>query len=76
MSQVLDKQIAEHLSLLHDDEKKSILSVIKSFLSHRKETPERVSIEQYNKELDKAEAQFKSGNFITHEEMIKRVKKW
>ena len=76
MSQALDKQIGEYLSLLHDDEKKSLLGVIKSFLSNRKEASVRVSLEQYNKELDKAEAQFKSGNFITHEEMIKRVKKW
>jgi hypothetical protein len=36
----------------------------------------QITNEQYNKELDEAEAEFENGDYITHEEMIKQVKKW
>jgi predicted transcriptional regulator len=35
---------------------------------------ERISIEQYNKEIDEAEAEFEKGEYITHEAMLKKVK--
>jgi predicted transcriptional regulator len=37
---------------------------------------ERISIEQYNKEIDEAEAEFEKGEYITHEAMLKKVKQW
>lgn len=37
---------------------------------------DRISIEQYNKEIDEAEAEFEKGDYITHEEMVKKVKQW
>jgi hypothetical protein len=37
---------------------------------------ERISIEQYNKELDEAEAEFVKGEYIAHEAMVKKVKQW
>ena len=76
MAQVLDKQIQKYLPLLRDEEKKSLLSVIKSFLSLRTGTTERVNIEQYNKELEEAEAEYENGDYISHEEMKNQIKKW
>ncbi len=75
-SQALDKRIQEYLPLLGSEEKKSLLSVIRSFLSIRNEATGHISIEQYNKELDEAEAEYEKGDYITHEEMMKQVKKW
>ena len=37
---------------------------------------ERISIEQYNKEIEEAEAEFQNGEYITHEAMVKKVKQW
>ena len=37
---------------------------------------ERVSLEQYNIELDEAEAEFEKGEFISNEEMIAMAKTW
>ncbi len=37
---------------------------------------ENVTIEQYNKELDEAEAEFEDGAFISQEEMLKQIKQW
>jgi predicted transcriptional regulator len=37
---------------------------------------ENVTIEQNNRELDEAEAEFENGEFISQEEMLKQIKKW
>ncbi|MDC6353988.1 MULTISPECIES: hypothetical protein [unclassified Robiginitalea] len=37
---------------------------------------DRISIEQYNKELDESIAQIERGEFYTHEEVGERIKKW
>lgn len=34
------------------------------------------TIEQYNKEIDEAEAAIDSGKFITQEDLEKEIKKW
>jgi hypothetical protein len=41
-----------------------------------KESSERISLEQYNKELDEAEADIESGNYYTMEEARKIASKW
>lgn len=35
-----------------------------------------ISIEQYNKELDEADAAMDRGEFITHDELKKQMKNW
>ena len=55
-----DKKVKEMYALLKDDIKQE----------------ERISIEQYNKEIDEAEAEYKRGEFITHEQMLEKIKKW
>ncbi len=37
---------------------------------------ERISVEQYNKELDEAEAEIDRGEFLTHEEAVKKIRSW
>ncbi|MCF6308319.1 MAG: hypothetical protein L3J09_10210 [Flavobacteriaceae bacterium] len=38
--------------------------------------PKRISVEQYNKELDEAEARIENGEFYTQEEVEKMMEKW
>ena len=76
MAHALDNEIQKYLPLLGDSEKKSLISVIKSFLSLRNEHTTSISIEEYNKELDSAEAAFEKGDYISHEELLKQVKRW
>ena len=40
------------------------------------EFTERISIEQYNKELDASEKEIELGNFYTHSEVRKRANQW
>lgn len=77
MAQALDKQILDYLPLLGSEEKKSLLSVIRSFLSLKEEeATERISIEQYNQELDAALTRTKSGEFFTQEEAERQASEW
>jgi len=71
----LDNQILQYLPLLEKDEKQSILSVIRSFLKG-KEKPQRLTIEQYNKELEEAEARIDAGFYTTQEELEKESETW
>ena len=57
-------------------EKKSVLLLIKTFLRGRKQASQRISIEQYNKEIDEAMHRIDAGEFITHEDMEKESELW
>jgi hypothetical protein len=52
-------------------------AVIELLLSFNIEVPgQRISIEQYNKEIDEAMKEIDAGEFYTHEEVIEMAKKW
>ena len=72
----IDSQILNYLPLLGEEEKKSILNVIKSFLTLKGREPQRISIEQYNQELDEALERINAGNYLTQEEVEKQSAKW
>ena len=69
------KWIAEELTQIKDP---SIIQYFKNFLLSLKEdsNSERISIEQYNKEVDEVVAQYRKGDYITHEELEEKVKEW
>lgn len=73
MAQVIDKQIVDYLPLLGKEEKKTILEYIKSYVKI-KNKPERISIEQYNKEIEAAEARIDAGEYYTQEEIENMIK--
>ena len=72
----LDAEINKFLPLLGKEEKLSLLGVIKSFIHLKKEETHRITIDQYNAEIDEALAQVKAGNYVTHEELKKEMEKW
>jgi predicted transcriptional regulator len=45
-------------------------------LMNWKESHRRVSIEQYNRELEEANARIDAGEYVTHEEVKKESKSW
>ena len=75
MAQVLDKELFKYWELLDTPQKKSIIDMIKSFLQPT-EKGDRISIEQYNKEIDEAMARIDAGKFTTHEDVEKEMEKW
>jgi predicted transcriptional regulator len=54
----------------------SLLKAIKAVLHYGLKSEGRISIEQYNRELDEAEARIEKGEFFTQEEVKKMAKGW
>lgn len=55
----------------------TFIKAIKNMLKYRKKvSSERISIEQYNKEIDASIAQIERGEFYTHDEVGERIKQW
>jgi predicted transcriptional regulator len=69
------KEMYDCFMQLNDAEKKSVVQMIKTFLQSRKKF-ERINIEQYNKEIEEAEAEIERGESYTHEEVVKMSKQW
>jgi len=76
MAKALDQEMYNYFMQLNEAEKKSVIQMLKTFLKGRSEKSERVTIEQYNSELEEAEAEFERGEYTTHEELRKEIKKW
>jgi hypothetical protein len=76
MSNVIDKEMFNYFIQLNDAEKKSIVQMLKTFLKGRRENPGRISLEQYNKEIDEAMEEVKRGEVYTHDEVVKMAKGW
>jgi hypothetical protein len=54
----------------------SLLKTIKAMLHKSVKEEGRISIEQYNRELDEAEAGIDAGDFYTQEQVEKMAKEW
>ncbi len=76
MADVLDKELSSYFMQLNEAEKKSVLLMLKTFLKGRNENMQRISIEQYNKEIDEALAEVEAGNYITQKEMERKAANW
>ena len=66
------KKLVDYMKVADDKKIKAMYALLEDDI----EQDGRISIEQYNKELEEAEAEFEKGEFITHAEAIKQMKKW
>lgn len=76
MANVLDKEMFSYFTRLNEAEKKSVVQMLKTFLKGREEISSRISIEQYNNEIDEAIEEIKNGEVYTHEEVVKMANRW
>lgn len=76
MENTMNQELYQYFMQLNEAEKKSILQMLKTFVKGRDQEPERISIEQYNQEIDEALAEVAGGDYITQEEMEKQAAKW
>ena len=76
MDSLLDKEMFTYFKRLSEEEKRSLLQLLKSFLGRRNESTGRATIDQYNKEIDEALEDVENGNFLTQEEVESRAAKW
>jgi len=76
MANVLDKEMFNYFTRLNEEEKKSAVQMLKTFLKRRDENPGRISIEQYNKEIDEAMEEVRRGETYSLDEVVKMAKDW
>lgn len=65
---------------LNDVKDPMLIEAFKNLLKYRRRAKNtsdgRISIEQYNKEIDESIAQIERGEFYTHKEVGERIKQW
>jgi predicted transcriptional regulator len=66
------KKLHEFIDKIEEKKAKAIYTLFEEEIKQG----ERIIIEQYNKEIDEAEAEFEKGDYITHDAMLKKVKQW
>ncbi len=77
MAKSLEQRMMKYFSKLNDAEKKSVIHMLKILLANEEEKiNESLHSMNYNKEIDEAIARVESGNFYSHEEVVRMSKKW
>jgi hypothetical protein len=74
--QTLNQEFKYYYSMLSEEQKESLLSMMKSFLDAAAGESNRISVDQYNKELEESERRIKDGEFITQESLRDEAKGW
>ena len=76
MASTLERELFTYILQLDEAEKKSVLEMLKTFLKDRIKGINRVSLEQYNKEIEEAIGRVESGDFDDQDEIEKLSKDW
>lgn len=69
LDQSIDKEFLTYFMQLNKTQKRSLLTLVKSFLSKEN----RVSVQKYNEELEAALDRIKSGHYTTQNEVEKEL---
>ncbi len=75
MTAAIDKKLQSYIEELNAAQKKSVLSYIKTMLKGNEKEEEIYTIDDYNGELDEAEAEIARGEFSTNENVFENSKK-
>jgi len=65
MANALDSEMYGYFMQLNDAEKKSVVELLKTLMKGRKDQSERISVDQYNKDVDEAMEQAGKGEYTT-----------
>ena len=76
MSKALERELVQYVLQLDETQKKSLLEMLKTFVKGQEKKSARISIEQYNKEIDEAIARVEAGEYYTQEEVERMAKDW
>ena len=70
----IKKQVDESLPMLSIKQQTLVLDIIKGLLNVDNNN-ERISSNQYNKEIDEAVSRIENGNFVSHKDALKEISK-
>lgn len=71
----LDNEITQYLPHLSIKQKRTVLTVVKTFMEEQADWWEEIGEEQ-QKAIDKALEQMKAGKVTPHDEVMKKYEKW
>ena len=71
----IKKELNAYLPLLTGRQQEILLDMVKNLLNIDKKE-KRISIEQYNKEIESSMKQINEGKSVSHSEILKQSKKW
>lgn len=71
----LNKEIVQYLPQLNEKQKRTVLTVVKTFMEEQKDWWDEIGEEQ-QRAIDKALSEIKEGALTTHDEVMKKYKKW
>ncbi len=66
------EKLSNYMQVADDKKVKAMYALFKDDIS----LEERISLEQYNKEIDEAVAEVKAGKYLTQDQMEKVASKW
>lgn len=66
------EKLSDYIQIADERIIRALYTLLKKDIADNK----RISIQQYNLELEEAEAEFKNEEYISHDEMTRRVKRW
>lgn len=72
----LRQSVLEYIKNKADHRFLKLVKAMAKTYSEEEESSERISIEQYNKEIDESIAEIERGEFYTQEEVETRAKEW
>jgi len=71
----INKELSTYLPLLSARQQTLVLDIVKNIL-HIDSREKRISVEQYNSEIETALKEVRQGKSISHDEVVKQSKKW
>ena len=72
----LSDEMVKNFVKLNKEEQKSILQMIKTFLSSKENEFVPQTLEEYNAEIDEAVEAYKRGEFTTMDQLEEEMKHW
>jgi predicted transcriptional regulator len=72
----IDKELLSYFIKLDEEQKKSLLQLIKTFVGNNEAAPDIMGSERYNNELVEGLRQAERGEYITLEDLEKEMGSW
>ncbi|MEP6949683.1 MAG: hypothetical protein ABI863_10435 [Ginsengibacter sp.] len=72
---VLSEEMLAYFSRLNREEQQSVPAMVKTFINSPNKEFGTVTLDEYNRELEEADAEIEAGDFVTHEEVKKKYLK-
>jgi F0F1-type ATP synthase delta subunit len=64
------QEMLSYFKQLNDTERQSVLNFLKIFIANGQEHPLPQSLQDYNQELELADAEIEAGYYVSHEEIM------